>query len=79
MQTQTLKLALRALGRSILAATVNAALAMMLMLLVEFAISGDWHLADAYLYAGLLIWLVVLSGQLFRQYRLCQCQRAQNH
>lgn len=79
MQTQTLKLTLKACSRAFMAACVNAGLALALMLLVEFAISGSWNLADAYLYAGLLIWIVVFTGQMFRQYRLCQCQRVGHH
>ncbi|WP_349557543.1 hypothetical protein [Marinobacter sp. NFXS9] len=79
MQTHTLKLSLKACGRAMAAATINAGLALVLMLLVEFAISGGLHLANAYLYAGLLIWIVVFSGQMFRQYRLCQCERAHHH
>ncbi|TBW56914.1 hypothetical protein EZI54_07995 [Marinobacter halodurans] len=74
-----MKLTLKACGRAMMAATINAGLALVLMLLVEFAISGGLHLAEAYLYAGLLIWIVVFSGQMFRQYRLCQCQRHGHH
>ncbi|WP_227500221.1 hypothetical protein [Marinobacter nanhaiticus] len=77
MQTHSLKLTLKACGRAVLTACINAGLALALMLLVEFAISGSLHLADPYLYAGLLIWVVVFTGQMFRQYRLCHCQRAQ--
>jgi hypothetical protein len=73
MQTYTLKLSLKAFGRAFVTACINAALALALMLLVEFAVSGAWTLAPVYLYGGLLIWTVVLIGQLFRQYRLGQC------
>lgn len=77
MQTHSLKLTMKACGRAALTACINAALALALMILVEFAISGSLHLANPYLYAGLLIWIVVFTGQMFRQYRLCHCQRAQ--
>ncbi|WP_227545907.1 hypothetical protein [Marinobacter fonticola] len=75
MQTHSLKLTLKACGRAVLTACINAGLALALMLLVEFAISGSLILAEPYLYAGLLIWIVVFTGQMFRQYRLCHCQR----
>tara|TARA_R100001460_G_scaffold22043_3_gene44854 strand:+ start:718 stop:954 length:237 start_codon:yes stop_codon:yes gene_type:complete len=78
MRTDTLKLLLKACSRAFMTACINAALALGLMFLVEFAISGAWNPAPIYVYAGLLIWVVVFSGQIFRQYRLCQCDHAQH-
>jgi hypothetical protein len=42
------------------------------MLLVEFAISGTFQLAEPYLWAGLLIGLVIFFGQFWRQRHLCR-------
>lgn len=58
---------------AMLTAFVNGSLALALMLLVEFAISGSFRIAEPYLWAGLLIWLVIFSGQFYRQLRLCRC------
>ncbi|PAV25076.1 hypothetical protein CF392_12885 [Tamilnaduibacter salinus] len=66
---------LSAIGRSGSTACLNAGLAMALMLLMEYGMSGQWHLARPYLWAGALIGLVVFVGQLFRQYRLCRDRR----
>ncbi|KEF31515.1 hypothetical protein D777_01864 [Marinobacter nitratireducens] len=51
---------------------VNAVLAVALMLLVEFAISGSFQVPEPYLWAGLLIWLVIFAGQFWRQRHLCR-------
>lgn len=53
-------------------AMANAALAVALMLLVEFAISGSFQVPATYLGAGLLIWLVIFAAQFWRQRHLCR-------
>jgi hypothetical protein len=63
---------LKACGQAMATAMVNAVLAVALMLLVEFAISGTFHVPAAYLWAGLLIWLVIFVGQFWRQRYLCK-------
>lgn len=62
---------LKACGQAMMTAVVNAVLALALMLLVEFAISGTFQLAAPYLWAGLLIGLVIFFGQFWRQRHLC--------
>lgn len=54
-------------------AFTNGILALALMLLVEFAISGTLRVTEPYLWAGLLVWLVIFSAQFYRQLRLCRC------
>ncbi|PCM45135.1 hypothetical protein [Marinobacter sp. ANT_B65] len=63
---------LKACGQAMATAMVNAALAVALMLLVEFAISGTFQVPTTYLVAGLLIWLVIFAAQFWRQRHLCQ-------
>lgn len=63
---------LKACGQAMMTAVVNAVLALALMLLVEFAISGTFQLAKPYLWAGLLIGLVIFFGQFWRQRHLCR-------
>ncbi|PXX89745.1 hypothetical protein DIT71_14655 [Marinobacter vulgaris] len=63
---------LKACGQAMITALVNAVLALALMLLVEFAISGTFQLAEPYLWAGLLIGLVIFFGQFWRQRHLCR-------
>ena len=63
---------LKACGQAMMTAVVNAVLALALMLLVEFAISGTFQLAEPYLWAGLLIGLVIFFGQFWRQRHLCR-------
>lgn len=63
---------LKACGQAMITAVVNAVLALTLMLLVEFAISGTFQLAEPYLWAGLLIGLVIFFGQFWRQRHLCR-------
>lgn len=63
---------LKACGQAMITAMVNAVLALTLMLLVEFAISGTFQLAAPYLWAGLLIGLVIFFGQFWRQRHLCR-------
>ncbi|MCM0612761.1 hypothetical protein KFJ24_09805 [Marinobacter sediminum] len=62
---------LKACGQAMVTAMVNAVLAVALMLLVEFAISGTFQVPKPYLWAGLLIWLVIFAGQFWRQRHLC--------
>lgn len=63
---------LKACGQAMLTAMVNAILAVALMLLVEFAISGTFVVPRPYLWAGLLIWAVIFAGQFWRQRYLCK-------
>jgi len=63
---------IKACGQAMVTALVNAVLAVALMLLVEFAISGSFQIAEPYLWAGLLIWLVIFAGQFWRQRHLCK-------
>lgn len=63
---------LKACGQAMVTALVNAVLAVALMLLVEFAISGSFAVPAPYLWAGLLIWLVIFAGQFWRQRHLCR-------
>ncbi|NMT65473.1 hypothetical protein [Marinobacter orientalis] len=63
---------LKACGQAMMTAVVNAVLALALMLLVEFAITGNFQLAEPYLWAGLLIGLVIFFGQFWRQRHLCR-------
>ncbi|MGO1692054.1 MAG: hypothetical protein ACTHY7_03445 [Marinobacter sp.] len=70
---------LKACGQAMVTAMVNAALAVALMLLVEFAISGSFQVPATYLWAGLLIWLVIFAAQFWRQRHLCRsCKTAQD-
>ncbi|HET8800752.1 MAG TPA: hypothetical protein VFN01_06160 [Marinobacter sp.] len=62
---------IKACGQAMATAMVNAVLAVALMLLVEFAISGSFQIPEPYLWAGLLIWLVIFAGQFWRQRHLC--------
>lgn len=78
MHTHTVKLTIKVIARAFLTACINAALALALMLLVEFAVSGTWTLAPVYVYAGVLIWAVVFIGQILRQYRLGQCHNTRH-
>jgi|TARA_Y100000589_G_scaffold285671_1_gene285328 hypothetical protein len=68
----TMKPNLRACGQAMVTALVNAVLAVALMLLVEFAISGTFQVPEPYLWAGLVIWLVIFAGQFWRQRHLCK-------
>lgn len=69
----------QACRQAMLTAFANGALALALMLLAEFALSGSFRIAQTYLWAGLLIWLVIFSAQFYRQLRLCRCaQRRQD-
>jgi len=63
---------LKACGHAMVTALVNAFLAVALMLLVEFAISGTFQVAEPYLWAGVLIWIVIFGGQFLRQRHLCR-------
>ncbi|NWO07994.1 MAG: hypothetical protein HLX50_20510 [Alteromonadaceae bacterium] len=63
----------KACGHAMITAVVNAFLAVALMLMVEFAISGTFQVAEPYLWAGFLIWIVIFGGQFLRQRHLCRC------
>ncbi|AKO53237.1 hypothetical protein ABA45_13105 [Marinobacter psychrophilus] len=63
---------LKACGQAMMTALANAVLALVLMLLVEFAISGSFRVPAAYLWACLVIWLVIFVGQFWRMRYLCQ-------
>jgi hypothetical protein len=68
---------LKACGQAMATAMANAALAVALMLLVEFAISGSFQVPATYLWAGLLIGLVIFAAQFWRQRHLCRsCETA---
>ncbi|AOY87022.1 hypothetical protein BKP64_01850 [Marinobacter salinus] len=62
---------LKACGQAMVTAMVNAVLAVALMLLVEFAISGTFQVPEPYIWAGLLIGLVIFAGQFWRQRHIC--------
>ncbi|WP_323751303.1 hypothetical protein [Marinobacter sp.] len=71
---------LKACGHAMITALVNATLAVILMLLVEFAISGTLQLPAPYLWAGLVIWVVIFVAQFLRQRHLCRAnQQPGNH
>ncbi|MBJ6137202.1 hypothetical protein [Marinobacter litoralis] len=71
---------LKACGHAMITALVNATLAVVLMLLVEFAISGTFQLPAPYLWAGLVIWVVIFVAQFLRQRHLCKAnERPDNH
>lgn len=72
----TMKPNLKACGQAMVTAMVNAVLAVALMLLVEFAISGTFQVPEPYLWAGVLIWLVIFAGQFWRQRHLCKCDQS---
>lgn len=63
---------LKACGHAMVTALVNAVLAVALMLLVEFAISGSFQMPEPYLWAGFLIGVVIFAGQFWRQRHLCR-------
>ncbi len=63
---------MKACGYALITALVNGSLALALMLLVEFAVSGTLSVTEPYLYAGLLVGLVVFVGQFLRQRHLCR-------
>ncbi|HKK56265.1 hypothetical protein [Marinobacter sp.] len=65
----------KACGQALLTATINALLALALMLLIEFAISGSFKLAAAYLWAVSIIGLVIFFAQFWRQRHLCRQHR----
>ncbi len=64
---------LKACGRALLTALINGSLALLLMLLVEFAISGTLRITAPYLWAGVLVCLVIFIAQFLRQRHLCRC------
>jgi polyferredoxin len=63
---------LKACGQALVTATVNAFLALALMLLIEFAISGSLQVAEAYVWAVAVIGLVIFFAQFWRQRYLCR-------
>jgi len=63
---------LKACGQAMVTALVNAVLAVALMLLVEFAISGTFQVPKPYIWAGVLIWAVIFAAQFLRQRHLCR-------
>lgn len=67
---------IKACGQAMVTAIVNAALAVALMLLVEFAISGSFQVPTPYLWAGLLIGLVIFGAQFWRQRHLYRSNEA---
>ncbi len=75
----TMKPNLKACGQAMVTAMVNALLAVALMLLVEFTISGTFQIPEPYLWAGVLIWLVIFAGQFWRQRHLCRSDQTSGH
>lgn len=63
---------LQACTQAMLTALTNGALALLLMLVTEFAISGTVQVREPYLWAGLLVWLVIFIGQFWRRLHLCR-------
>jgi len=70
---------LKACGQAMVTALVNALLAVALMLLVEFAISGTFQVPKPYIWAGILIWGVIFAAQFLRQRHLCQACSKNGH
>jgi hypothetical protein len=70
---------LKACGQALVTATVNAILALALMLLIEFAISGSFQVAQTYLWAVSIIGLVIFFAQFWRQRHLCDCHKSRSH
>ncbi len=73
-----MKLTLKACRQAIFTAMINGALALALMLLVEFSLSGSLVLTRPFLIAGFLIAFVIFVAQFFRQLRLCRCNQNEN-
>lgn len=73
-----MKLTLKACRQAVLTAVINGALALALMLLVEFSLSGSLAMTRPFLIAGLLVALVIFVAQFFRQLRLCRCSQTEN-
>lgn len=67
-----MKVTLKACRYAVLTALVNGLLALALMLLVEFTLSGNLVVTGPYLMAGLLVALVIFIAQFWRQLRLCR-------
>ncbi|SDW39254.1 hypothetical protein [Marinobacter mobilis] len=63
---------MKACSKALLTALINGVLAFALMLLVEFGVSGTLHITEPYLWAGLLVCLVVFVAQFLRQRHLCR-------
>ncbi|TGN40077.1 hypothetical protein [Marinobacter confluentis] len=63
---------LKACGQALVTAIINALLALALMLLLEFAISGSFQIAEAYVWAVAVIGLVIFFAQFWRQRHLCR-------
>ncbi len=63
---------LKACGQALITAIINACLALALMLLIEFAISGSFQVAEAYIWAVTVIGLVIFFAQFWRQRHLCR-------
>lgn len=71
-----MKVTLKACRQAVLTALINGLLALALMLLVEFTLSGNLVVTGPYLIAGLLVALVIFIAQFWRQLRLCRCSDA---
>lgn len=59
----------RAIGKALLSALANGVLALLLMLLVEFSISGNLSVYQPYAYASAGVFCLVFVLQLIRQMR----------
>lgn len=71
-QADFMKTTVQACGHALLTAFINSSLALALMLLVEFTLTGTLVLASPYLWAGLFIWIVIFTAQFYRQLKLCR-------
>lgn len=63
----------RAVGKALLSALANGLLALCLMLLVEFSISGNLSVYQPYAYAAGGVFCLVFVLQLIRQMRWNRC------
>ena len=63
---------IKACGQALITAFINVLLALTLMLLIEFAISGSFQVAEAYVWAVSVIGLVIFFAQFWRQRHLCR-------
>lgn len=73
-----MKTTIKACRQAMITAFINGLLALALMLLAEFTISGTLRVAEPYLWAGLLIGLVIFFAQFYRQLRLCRCNESRH-
>ena len=69
----------KACGQALITAFINVFLALTLMHLIEFAISGSFQVVEAYVWAVSVIGLVIFFAQFWRQRHLCRhCDSGSN-